>query len=442
MVHVMERKILLTRRLSKTSSRGIAIIFFVAVFGVLLGFFMMVANTGLLIYQKIRLQSAVDLAAYSAASVQASYLGNDQAPAEESIRGLNQLIVTRYGKLLNDLQFGSKALWPGIAPGIPDPASCAALCMAANVANGKYAEKLYKDAIADIEVYRRKVAIILKSLPEASRKAAEQTMKLNIPELAIGGGDDFASLDGGSTGDVGEVIQSAKSSGAGASQTKKKNAVLTFASTKGMYLASVVANVPHTFTYFGPACFDKLEGVHSSTRWYFCTVNGAGLPGEAGYQSAAIAYGRAFAPAQLAGNVGNLKTIGDARSHSLRLFYVPNTHKPDPFVTVSGEWYPKNGSFLNMENSLGATGSLFPKSTRLVAVASAEPFGGNLASLQSTMQFGTRLQSIRKLLLDPRTRAVKDDYPKMYDYFETLSPTDRNGNPIESGPEVIKRFLH
>jgi len=431
-------KILPLRR----NSRGIAIIFFVAVFGVLLGFFMMVANTGLLIYQKIRLQSAVDLAAYSAASVQASYLGNDQAPAEESIRGLNQLIFARYGKLINDLEFGSKAFWPGAAPGIPDPVSCAALCAAANLQNGLHANKLYKDAVADIEAYRQKVGIILNNLPEASRKAAEETMKLNIPEIAVSGGGDLGSLDAGSTGEVAEVIQSAKSNGGGQSQGKKKNAVLTFASTKGMYLASVVGNVSHTFTYFGPACFDRLEGVNSTLRWYFCTVNGSGLPGEAGWNSAALAFGRAFSPRMVAGNVGTLKTLSDASANAIRLFFVPNIHKPDPFVTVSAEWHPKNGSFVNMENSLGATGSLFPKSTRLVAIAAAEPFGGSLASLQAPLQFGVRLQSIRRLLLDPRMRAVKEDFPKIYDYFETMSPLDKDGTPTESGPEVIQRFLH
>jgi hypothetical protein len=96
---------------------------------------------------------------------------------------------------------------------------------------------------------------------------------------------------------------------------------------------------------------------------------------------------------------------------------------------------------MNVENSLASSGSLFPKSTKLMAIAAAEPYGGDLAT-QAANQFGVRLQSIRKLLLDPRMSAVKDDYPNLYEYFGTVGPRDADGQPLESPHETIKRFLH
>lgn len=414
---------------------GVASVLFVAVFGLLLGFFMIVANTGLLIYQKIKLQAAVDLAAYSAASVQAAYLGNE-ASGDNSIEAINGQIISRYGKLLNDLQFGTVAPWP---IGFPDPGSCIAACMAANLANGAHAGGIYKQAARDIEVYRRKVANILSQLPEVSRKAAEETLKLNIPDLEVGDGI-FGALAGKATADAEEVVSASKQTDKDPNK-KHKNAILTFTSQKGMYLANVVAAVPHAFAYFGPVCFDANVG--KTPPMFYCQVNGAGLPGgQKGFQAASLAFARVFAPAVASGNIGNLPKIADKNANAIRLNFIPNPHKPEPFVTVSAEWYPQNGSFVNLENGLGAANPIFPKVTRLVAIATAEPFGGNLAGLSGYSPFGTRLQSIRKRLLDPRMMTVKADYPNLYEYFGSLSPRDKDGNAIESPVEVIRRFYH
>src|SRR5688572_18352393 len=111
--------------ITRNKKRGVALIYFALTIGVILGFLMMIANTGLLVYQKIRLQTAVDLAAYSAASVQASYLGNGSS-GEESIRAINKKIIERYGELVDkDLRFGSRVPMP---MGFPDPYSCALAC--------------------------------------------------------------------------------------------------------------------------------------------------------------------------------------------------------------------------------------------------------------------------------------------------------------------------
>ena len=96
---------------------------------------------------------------------------------------------------------------------------------------------------------------------------------------------------------------------------------------------------------------------------------------------------------------------------------------------------------MNLENSLGAKGSLFPKRTRLVALSLAEPFGGSLA-LSEYSVFGVRLAGIRKVLLDPRVAPVKTDYGDLWKYMEFLSPTDVNGQKKETAEQVIKRFLH
>ncbi len=436
----------LKQKRSRETESGIAVIFVAAVFGLLLGFFMMVANTGLLIYQKIRLQTAVDLGAYSAASVQASYLGN-AASGEDSILGMNQKIIARYGDLLDDLQFGTAAPWP---VGFPEPISCMAACQAANIANGMRVASLYEGASKDLEEMRAKVAAMLAQLPEASRKAAEQTIKLNIPELDVDGGR-LGGLDSETTNEASDIASEFKSGidaeGANPRSSRKKNAVLSFSSKKGIYLANVVASVPHSFAYFGPACFDLNYEMGSATRTgppsFYCTVNGAGFPGGAGgFMAASVAFARAIALPEFSGNIGHIPSIADSGAHALRLQFVPNVHKPSPFAVVSAEWNPENGTFMNMENSLGAKGSLFPKATRLVAVAAAEPFGGNLASLDSENQFGVKLQSIRRTLLDPRMTLVRDDYPDLYEYFSTLGPRDEKGELMETAHETIRRFLH
>ncbi len=158
--------------------------------------------------------------------------------------------------------------------------------------------------------------------------------------------------------------------------------------------------------------------------------------------AASVAFARAIALPEFSGNIGHIPSIADSGAHALRLQFVPNVHKPSPFAVVSAEWNPENGTFMNMENSLGAKGSLFPKATRLVAVAAAEPFGGNLASLDSENQFGVKLQSIRRTLLDPRMTLVRDDYPDLYEYFSTLGPRDEKGELMETAHETIRRFLH
>src|SRR4051812_24239692 len=119
----------------KNKDRGVALIFFVLVFGIMMAFLLMIINTGMLVYQKMRLQSSVDLAAYAGASVQASYMGNQgnadrqvNGSGEDSIQGLNNKILKRYGKLLKDLQFGTIAAAPGF--GGMGLAANAAACVA------------------------------------------------------------------------------------------------------------------------------------------------------------------------------------------------------------------------------------------------------------------------------------------------------------------------
>lgn len=416
---------------------GVALLFFIMLIGVFLGFMMLVVNTGMLVYQKIRLQSAVDVAAYAGASVQASYLGNSSS-GEQSINRINNQILKRYGKLLKDLQFGSRIAWP---QGIPNFAACAAVCAAASLANGQYTERLYKQAAADIEDYRNQIIAILKQMPVAARKAAEETIKQNIPDLEVK--DDFvSSLSGETTNDVNKVVESSKEAATSIEGLdKKKNAILSFSSAKGMYLANVVAPVPHAFAYYGPMCFNLYAG-QEVNPYYYCAVNGQGAPGGSnGYQAAALAFAKVYAPAQFSGNIGNIKKISDRSAKGIRLQFIQNPHKPEPFVVVSAEWYPKNGSAMNLENSLGVSGSLFPKQTRLVAVAAAEPFGGALGVANANI-FGTRLQSIRKLLLNPKMKLVKDDFQMLDKYMETLAPLDDQGRPTEQAEDVIRRFLH
>lgn len=416
------------------SSRGVVLIYFILILGVMLGFLMLVMNTGMLVYQKIRLQTSVDLAAYAGASVQASYLGNE-ASGQESIQYINNKILERYGNLLKKLKFGSVVAWP---QGFPDPFTCAAACTAASLANAQKTVGEYRKAAADIEQYRNQILKILSQLPKATREAAEATMAANIQDLSISRSGGLAALQDDVTNDVSKVVQAASS--VSSSMGSSKNAVLSFQSEKGLYLANVVAPVPHQFAFFGPMCF-RLAPEPDYPDW-FCSVNGQGYHGPTGYQAAALAFGKAFSPV-MNGNIGQVGKIynNNLKTGAIRLQYILNPHRPDPSFTVAAEWYPKNGSFANLENSLGASGSLFPKQTRLVAVATAEPFGGNL--LRSDLNvFGTRLQSVRKVLLDPRLRANQSDYPNLYKYFETLSSLDESGRPTESGEEVLRKFLH
>jgi hypothetical protein len=308
----------------------------------------------------------------------------------------------------------------------------------ASIANGKKTVNEYKQAAADIEVYRKQILRILAQLPKASRQAAEATLGANIQDLKIET-EGLAALGGDTTDDISKVVQSAN--GGGDVLGKKKNAVLSFESEKGLYLANIVAPVPHAFAYFGPMCYNLYAGEVHSAYW-FCSVNGQGYHGPTGYQAAALAFGKVFL-SQMNGNIGQVGKIfqNSLDTSAIRLQYILNPHRPDPSFTVAAEWYPPNGSFANLENSLGASGNLFPKQTRLVAVASAEPFGGNLIN-PSLNIFGVRLQSIRKVLLDPRLRANQADYPNLFKYFETLGPLDDSGRPTASGEEVIQKFLH
>lgn len=420
---------------NQKSRRGVVLIYFAMIFGVLLASIMMLLNTSVIIYQKIRLQMAVDLASYAGASVQASYLGND-ASGEESIRALNQKILSRYGKLLNDLQFGSVVPWPMM---IPVAAACTAACQAANVANGAHATKLYKDAVADIEELQNQIRFILEKLPEASRAAAEATLRANIPDLTI----DQGGLSMTVTRDAEEVIRSQQVGFKGATSSKK-NAVLSFSSSKGLYLTNAVGAVPHTFAYFGPVCFPQYnKDVPSNwTNWY-CAVNGAGAPGGVeGHLAASIAFSQVYIP-EASGNVGQIERISKPNANAIKLHYLQDPHKPDPFFIAGAEWYPENGSFVNLENSFGAKGSVFPEETRLVAMSAAEPFGANLATSRANIAFGTRLQSIRKVLLDPKMKPeVREDFGPLFKYMESLGPRDANGQTTESADDVIRRFLH
>jgi len=310
----------------KGQRHGIAVVFFAAVFGLLLGFMMMVANTGLLIYQKMQLQTAVDLAAYAGASVQASYLGNDQS-GEDSIKAINQKIFSRYGDLLDELQFGS-VVPPPVA--IPNYAACVAACAAANIANGMRARDIYRRAARDLDVYRSKIAAILQGLPAATRKAVEKTIALNLRELSI----DDASFTSETVREIEDVIQASKGQKTLNSNKKKKNAVLTFQSEKGMYLANVVAPVPHAFAYFGPACFNANLNVADVAPMYYCAVNGQGAPGtQAGLAAAMLAYTRSFIKGQLGGNIGTLTSLSDTRANAIRLQFIQNPKRPDPSVT-------------------------------------------------------------------------------------------------------------
>ena len=414
-------------RFSKNRS-GVALVFFALIFGMFLAFFMLIINSGVMIWQKMRLQTAVDLGSYAAASVSSAYLGN-YTSGDQSIQGKNNKIREKYFDLLEDInKRPNRVPYPFMWP---DPVSCSAACNAMNVLVAGNALKIYDRAKEDIMREHAEVRRILQQLPKAMQKAAEATVKLNVPELSI----DANALGalGETTNNAGELVDGPP---LGELQ-KRKNAVLTFSSSKGMYLANVVGAVPHRIMYFGPICADVRD-----KRWplpYYCPVNGSGAAGGwPGFAQSLAAYalGR-----EGTGNIGKISKLADLNANAIPIHFVENPNYPKPFAVVAAEWFPQGGTFMNMENSLGAKGSLFPKRTRLAAVSIAEPFGGSL-SQQQYMPFGVRLAGIRKTLLDPRMSSVKGDYGDLWKYMKFLGPKDSSGGQAETTEEVIKRFMH
>ncbi|MGA0164540.1 MAG: pilus assembly protein TadG-related protein, partial [Bdellovibrionota bacterium] len=81
----------------RSSERAVAVVYFALIFSFLMGFLMLAANTGRLVYHKMKLQSSVDLAAYAGASVQAAYLGSE---SPDSIKQINAKIMDHYIDLL------------------------------------------------------------------------------------------------------------------------------------------------------------------------------------------------------------------------------------------------------------------------------------------------------------------------------------------------------
>lgn len=418
----------------RKAHRGVALIFFAMIFGVFLGFTMLVMYTGLMVFQKVRLQSATDLAAYAGASVQASYLGNSSS-GEDGIKAINNKIQRRYQDLLDDMDFGTVVPWaPGLTWGFPDPVSCTLACGAATMANAQYAIDLYEEAVADIAQDHQRIRAILAQMPEATQKAVERTMALNIPELNVngGGGSALASAFSQTTNSIDEVTAS------GPNQTifeNKKNAVLTLQSQQGLYLAVITAGVPHSYTRFDGPCFNAHPPTYVPN--YYCNVNGSGAGGgPAGFAAASVAATRGAFGGPASGNVGRIERIVEPDSNAIRLGVVEDVFRPRPHVVVATEWYPENGSRPSFENSLGAAGTLLPTRTRLVAVAAAEPFGSALAT-NYQIPFGTRLTGIRKALLDPRLQLVRSDYNDTFRYMEFLG----QGEGV-TAEDVIRRFLH
>jgi hypothetical protein len=413
----------------KRSQSGVALIFFTMVFGLFLGFFMIVINSGFMVWQKVRLQTATAMAAYTAASVAAAYLGNYEN-TENSVQGKNQKIMNEYFDLLETLKTRpNRVAFPGIWP---DPGSCSVACNAMNVAVAGKALNAYDDSKERIMRHHTEIRRILQQLPAAMQKAAEATVRANVPDLTIGQGAFAASGD--TTNQANEILNANLSS----IGQKRKNAVLSFSSAKGAYLANVVVGVPHTLIYFGPMCVNACPDPSKCPPLYYCPTNGAGTSGGfAGLAQSLAAYalGR-----EGVGNIGKIERMSKLSATAMPLHFVENPHKPRPFVVVAADWFPENGTFMNLENSLGAKGSLFPKRTRLVAVSAAEPFGGSLAKAEY-LPFGTRLAGIRKLLLDPRVSTVKQDYGDLWKYMQSLGPKGPNQQP-ETAEETIKRFLH
>lgn len=414
------------------AKRGIALIYFALVFGMLVGFFALVLNTGLLIWQKMRLQTAVDLGSYAAASVASAYLGNNSSNTE-SIQAKNFEIRKEYFDLLEEInKRPSRVAFPGIWP---DPGSCTVACNAMNVIVAQRALNIYDSRKRNIMEKHAEVRRILQQLPKAMQRAAEETIRLNVPELAIEEAGYLGTLFNDTTNQVGDLVDNPQTTFSG----QKKNAILTFSSSKGAYLANVVAGVPHRIIYFGPTCADATRSYKKLPPMWYCTVNGAGAGGDfPGLAQALAAYslGR-----EGTGNVGQIRKLSRLSANAIPVHFVENPHKPKPFALVAAEWYPATGRLVNLENSFGASGKLFSDRTRLVAVSGAEPFGGSI-SLNTYMPFGVRLAGIRKLLLDPRVNEVRDDYGDLFKYMKFLGPVDANGGQAETAEEVIKRFLH
>jgi len=415
----------------KKSNKAVALIFFTLIFAVFLGFFAMVMNSGDLVLKKIRLQSAVDLAAYSGASIQASYLGN-LSSGEQSIRNINGKIQERYFKLLDDLQVINSAPWP---QGIPNIGACVAACVVANYVNGEEVIRLYKNAQNDIFKYHDQIRAILQQMPAKVREAVEATIAINIPDLSLEPQAGSSSIN--VTNQAQDVIN--RNLDFGSNDDEKENAVLTFSSDQGMYLTNVVSSVPHSFPYFGPACFNLCDDP-SKCRLYYCTVNGKGGPvnGIRGYSAASLAYALGLSGGPSSGNIGMVKRIADPDAKAIQLHFVEDPTKPAPFVTVAAEWYPDVGVQYDQSQT---ENKIFPTKTRLVAVSSAEPFGSELSS-NFNIPFGVRLQGIRRLLLDPRMQEVKDDYGDLFPYMQSLSPKDENGDAKLTAEQVIRKFLH
>ncbi len=418
-----------SRLLHPSSRRAIALVFFTMIFGLFMGFFMLVINSGFMVWQKIRLQTATDMAAYSAASVAANYLGN-YSSGENSIQAKNFKIREEYFKLIEDInKRPNRVAFPGIWP---DPGSCSVACNAMNVVVAGRALDTYDDAKERIMQQHEEIRRILQQLPKAMQKAAEATMRANVPELTIDGGGLLSSGD--TTNQLDEIVNASNP----ASGQKRKNAILTFSSNKGAYLAQVVAGVPHTLIYFGPMCVNACPDPSKCPPLYYCPVNGAGTSG--GFPGLALALSAYALGREGVGNIGKINRLSKIDGNAIPIHFVENPHKPKPFAVVAADWFPQSGTFMNLENSLGATGSLFPTRTRLAAVSAAEPFGGSLAKSEY-MPFGVRLAGIRKLLLDPRTTPIKEDYGDLWKYMQYVGPKGPNQQQ-ETAEDVIKRFLH
>lgn len=419
----------------KRFQAGVAVVYFSLVLSFLMGFFMLAANTGRLVYHKMKLQSSVDLAAYSGAAVQASYLGSD---SENSIKRINAKIQQRYVKLLDDI----KALtYPvavlvatnGMTGYYRDPVSCAIQCQEANTASLFQVLLLYEKASRDIQKEHQKVRRILQQLPEKIRGAVEETMRLNMPQFDLSG-KLLGSSVSPATRELSEIMQPSA-----ITQEQLKNAILTFSSEQGAYLANVVSSVPHTVPFLGPFCINETDGLNMAPQFY-CPVNGIALPpGTLGGASLAFSNLMTFIGSQGAAPGGtSIDKISGRDDSALRLHFIENPHRPQAFVTVAAEYYPSE-SFMNLDNSSG--GSVFNRRPRLAAVSAAEPFGTLLAANDS-LPFGVRISGLRKLLLDPRMQSVKEDYQGLFDYFKFIGPKDDRGESIESAEETIKRFLH
>jgi len=410
---------------------AVALVFFMLVLGLSLAFSMVVLNTGLIVYQKMRLQNSVDLAAYAGASVQASYLGNESS-GEESIVAINNRIIRRYIKLLEDINHRPNQV-PVPWFGFPERASCMAACAAGNLAVSARAVSIYRSALRDIEEEHDKARRILEQMPDAVRAVMEKTIALNIPDLEIEGGP-----FGGATSDMQEILGNREGNFSG----QPRNVALSFTSDKGAYLANVVAGVPHRTIYYGPSCADMNRTTRSAPPFFYCTINGQGATGsQSGWALAVAAYGRGRMGGEFSGNIGQVQKISNPRSRAIKLHFIEDPHKPKPFVVAAAEWFPPTGNYLNLEKSFGAKGQLIPERTRLAAVSAAEPFGGYLTA-QQVRPWGTRLQAIRKVLLDPRMRSVREDFGGLFDYMQYVGPKDEDGNDIESVEETIRRFLH